>query len=53
MISDLENFLPRLYECLNNPQSGEEAQKIVTDIVYACGDRITPQTTGFFKFYIR
>ena len=50
MISDLEIYLPRLYECLNSLQSGEEAQKIVTDIVYACGDRITPQTIGFKIF---
>jgi hypothetical protein len=45
-MNELENHILKLHECLNSAHAGDVAKSMVSDIVYICGENISPQTIG-------
>lgn len=53
MLSDLENYVLKLHECLVDASSaGELPRSIISDIVYKCGENISQQTICKYDFYL-
>ena len=51
MLSDLEDLVARLHECLTGPQFSEESRAIVSDILYTCGENMKDQTISKIQLY--
>ena len=54
MLHKLESYVLKLHDCLVGSQFSDLSRSLVSDIVYICGENVTPQAIGmsFFLFQL-
>jgi hypothetical protein len=52
MLHKLESYVLKLHDCLVGSQLSDLSRSLVSDIVYICGENVTPQAIGM-RFLFR
>ena len=50
MLHKLESYVLKLHDCLVGSQFSDLSRSLVSDIVYICGENVTPQAIGMSFF---
>ncbi len=51
MLSDLENYVLKLHDCLSSSQYADLPTSIISDIIYTCGENANAQSICNFCLF--